>query len=64
MVGTRRLRGIRSAGKVSGARMDFLLTITMPDLRAFLASEEHAGVAVGKRSFDPFHGSGSSACAT
>jgi hypothetical protein len=28
--------------------MDFLLTITMPDLHAFLANEEHAGVAVGK----------------
>jgi hypothetical protein len=28
--------------------MDFLLTIMMPDLHAFLASEEHPGVAVGK----------------
>jgi cholesterol oxidase len=40
--------GADAAGKVSDARMEFLLTITMPDLHAFLASEEHPGVAVGK----------------
>jgi hypothetical protein len=40
--------GSDAAGKVSGARMDFLLTITMPDRHAFLASEEHPGVAVGE----------------
>jgi cholesterol oxidase len=39
--------GADAAGKASDARMDFLLTITMPDLHAFLASQDHAGVAVG-----------------
>jgi hypothetical protein len=49
MVATRRLRGRDAAAKVPGARMDFLLTITMPDLlHAFLASEEHPGVAISK----------------
>jgi cholesterol oxidase len=40
--------GADAAGKVSDARMEFVLTITMPDLKAFLASVEHPGVAVGK----------------
>jgi hypothetical protein len=40
--------GDDAAGRVSDARMDFLLSIMMPDLRAFLAGEEHPSVSVGE----------------
>jgi cholesterol oxidase len=46
--------GADGAGKAADARMEFLLTITMPDLKAFLASPEHAGIAVGKVTIDGF----------
>jgi hypothetical protein len=35
------------AGQAADSRMDFTLTITMPDLDAFLVSDEHAGIAKG-----------------
>jgi len=40
--------GADASGKASDVRMEFVLTITMPDLQAFLASADHPGVAVGK----------------
>ena len=46
--------GADAAGKVSDARAEFLLTITMPDLHAFLASAEHPGMAVGKVKIEGF----------
>jgi cholesterol oxidase len=39
--------GAYSAGQPSDSRMEFLLTITMPNLHAFLASKEHSGIAIG-----------------
>ncbi len=39
--------GAEAAGQAADSRMDFTLTITLPDLDAFLASDEHAGVAKG-----------------
>jgi cholesterol oxidase len=40
--------GAERAGQISDSRMEFLLTITMPDLHAFLVSEQHSGIAIGK----------------
>jgi len=39
--------GADGAGQAADSRMDFTLTITLPDLDAFLASEDHAGIAKG-----------------
>jgi cholesterol oxidase len=39
--------GAEGAGQAVDSRMDFTLTITLPDLDAFLASQEHAGIAKG-----------------
>jgi cholesterol oxidase len=41
-------------GQKSGAYAEFTLTITMPDLDAFLASEQHAGIATGTLRIDGF----------
>ncbi|MGH7779432.1 MAG: GMC family oxidoreductase N-terminal domain-containing protein [Candidatus Binataceae bacterium] len=39
--------GAERAGQAADSRMDFHLTITMPDLDAFIASREHSGIAKG-----------------
>jgi cholesterol oxidase len=39
--------GAERHGQQADSRMQFTLTITMPDLDAFLASKEHAGIAIG-----------------
>ena len=39
--------GAEGAGQAADSRMDFTLTITLPDLDAFLVSADHAGIAKG-----------------
>jgi cholesterol oxidase len=46
--------GAEKAGQKANSRMEFKLTITMPDLDAFLASPQHAGKAVGTVRVDGF----------
>jgi cholesterol oxidase len=46
--------GAENAGQASNSRMEFTLTITMPDLDAFLVSPQHAGKAVGTVRVDGF----------
>ncbi len=46
--------GAEKAGQAAGRRMEFTLTITMPDLDAFLVSPQHAGKAVGTVLVDGF----------
>ena len=46
--------GAEKAGQASHSRLEFTLTITMPDLDAFLVSPQHAGKAVGTVRADGF----------
>jgi len=46
--------GAEKAGQKANSRMEFTLTITMPDLDAFLVSAQHAGKAVGTVMVDGF----------
>ena len=46
--------GSERGGQEYDSRMEFTLTITIPDLDFFLASEEHAGVAQGSVIVDGF----------
>jgi cholesterol oxidase len=46
--------GAEKAGQKANSRMEFTLTITMPDLDAFLVSAQHAGKAVGTVRVDGF----------
>jgi cholesterol oxidase len=46
--------GAEKAGQKSNSRLQFTLTITMPDLDSFLVSPQHAGKAVGTVIVDGF----------